>query len=447
MATVPNYTLIRHDRQTVRPDGTVKSGGGLGIYHRDSLDVNPDEFAHLNVSNPTIEVQWVVITRPHTKRILLGNVYRPPDGNLTEALELLNDALDQIASLARMELILLGDFNADVSTKGTPVAQKIKQFEAEQQLQQLILSPTRFSAKGHTTIDLAFSNIKYCSDAGTINYNISDHKLIYLIKKKPRNCKAVETHMGRSYVNCTHDNMIESFEDLDTRHIYQITDPNECWKAMEKLVLGVADKLCPIKALKIRVNSVKYLNNALLELQRDREYFAEKADLTSDLGDLFIAKCVATKARIEVDRARASHYKVLALVLDQNSKKYWDTIEEIEPKANAKINGIVDDATGEKIPIPDLPERVNDFLSTIGAKLTSKFPTIPENQKRFIPKTNPIKFDIKTVNKYDLMFKLEETDLTKSSGMTNISTTFFNKAMLLLINEFTHGAKRRYLPG
>ena len=79
LATITNYNLIRLDRQTARPDGSTKSGGGVGIYHKDTLDVNPDEFAHLNISNPTFEVQWAVISRPHTKRILLGNVYQPPD--------------------------------------------------------------------------------------------------------------------------------------------------------------------------------------------------------------------------------------------------------------------------------------------------------------------------------------------------------------------------------
>ena len=61
------------------------------------------------------------------------------------------------------------------------------------------------------------------------------------------------------------------------------------------------------------------------------------------------------KARSEIDKARSGHYVVQTQVHGQKSKKYWDMIKEIGPKANTKINGRVDEETGEKIPIAELP--------------------------------------------------------------------------------------------
>lgn len=222
LATVQNYDLIRHDRQVIKSNGQVKTGGGLGIYHKDTLDVDPSMFRRLNLSTAELELQWVVISRPNTKRILLGNVYRPPEGSVNEAFELIGAALDEIDNITKFEIMIIGDFNADNLNKTGQHYQKIRSFEAEHQLQQLITVPTRFAKTSQSTIDLAFTNMKYCTSAGTINYNISDHKLIYVIKKKPRNCKAVETHMGRSYTNCTDEAMIESFSAIDTQHIYEI---------------------------------------------------------------------------------------------------------------------------------------------------------------------------------------------------------------------------------
>ena len=181
LTTVPSYNLIRHDRQTRRVDGEVKKGGGLGIYYKNTLDVDPAMFKHLNCSNRTLELQWVVITRPNTKRILLGNIYRPPEGNISEAFDAIGAAIDRVQNPAKFEILLMGDFNADNFNKASPSFKKTLKFEAEYQLQQMIQEPTRFSKKNHTSIDLIFSNLKHCNVAGVINYNISDHKLIYII--------------------------------------------------------------------------------------------------------------------------------------------------------------------------------------------------------------------------------------------------------------------------
>ena len=160
LTTIKNYSLIRHDRQIITTRGTVKKGGGVGIYYKQTLEVDPDKFRHLNISNKTIEIQWVIVSRPHTRKILIGNVYRPPDGNITEAFDRLDELLDQITDLNKYELLIVGDFNADCINKKSQSYQLIKKFEAEHQLQQMINEPTRYSKKTHTTIDLAFTNIK-----------------------------------------------------------------------------------------------------------------------------------------------------------------------------------------------------------------------------------------------------------------------------------------------
>ena len=263
LTTVTGYNLIRHDRQTIRTDGETRKGGGLGVYHKEALDVDPAQFRHLNYSNNVLELQWVVISRPNTKKILMGNVYRPPDGNITEAFDLLAATMDRIQNINKFEVLLMGDFNADSMNKTSLAYRKIQRLEAEHQLRQMITTPTRYSKKSHTAIDLAFTNIKHCSDSGVINYNISDHKLIYINKKKDRNCKAMETRMGRSYTHCTHEILLAAFSQEDTDEVLGTQDPNECLAKLDSILLQVADRICPIKKLRIRTHTVKYLTNDL----------------------------------------------------------------------------------------------------------------------------------------------------------------------------------------
>ena len=170
----------------------------------------------------------------------------------------MGEALDEIEGLNKFETLIIGDFNADyLDKKGKPY-QIIKRFEAEHQVQQMIKEATRYSNNNHTTIDLAFTNMKYCTGAGVINYNISDHKAIYVVKKKARNCKATEVHIGRSYNKMTNERLQEVIGGLDNSLVYEADEPNLCWKELEKLITRVANRICPVKELRVRTHTVEY---------------------------------------------------------------------------------------------------------------------------------------------------------------------------------------------
>ena len=382
-------------------------------------------------------MQLIQISRPNTKKILLVNIYRPPEGNVAQAMAAISDTLDEIENINKSEIVVMGDFNVDYSKKRAAQIEHIKKFETGHQLQQMITEPTRYNNKSHSTIDLIFTNIKHCTRAGVMNYNISDHLLTYIIKKKPRNCKETKTYRGRSYTGCTEELIEQNIRECNLRPITEEKDPNKCWELLKTMITETADRLCPIRVRRIRVHTVKYLTHQLLELQKDRDYFVDKARKSKDPGDRFIAGCLIRKARNEIDKARANYYKHLAEQYNQNHKKYWADIEDIEPKLNGRINGIKDDL-GKVIPDIDLPEAVNDFFVNIGAKLANKFRTINKEDKIFVPATNPVTFDIKPVSRYDILFQLTGISTTKASGMKDLSAGFMVSAIKTLVTEFTH---------
>ena len=45
---------------------------------------------------------------PQHKWILMGNVYRPPEGSVGEAFELIGAALDEIDNITKFEVIVMG---------------------------------------------------------------------------------------------------------------------------------------------------------------------------------------------------------------------------------------------------------------------------------------------------------------------------------------------------
>ena len=87
-------------------------------------------------------------------------------------------SMNQISDIDRYEVLLIGDFNIDYGAKSHLTAGYMKQFAAEHECQQVIKQPTRVISTTQKIIDLAFTNIKYCTKSGVPNCNISDHKPI-----------------------------------------------------------------------------------------------------------------------------------------------------------------------------------------------------------------------------------------------------------------------------
>ena len=439
LASVPGYNITRLDRQTVHANGQTKSGGGLCIYYKESLQIDTDSLAKLNTSNETIEVQWITVTRPHTKKILIGNVYRPPSSNLREAFQTISDKLSAVPNIHKYEILLMGDFNADAaSSNKLPPARIIKQFEAEHSLKQVIDKPTRYSKAKRATIDLAFTNIKHCTGSGTVNYNISDHKPIYILKKKVRNDETTKATMGRTYRNYTHEQLADTIrEHIPNEALYQ-QNPNECWETILLVINKAIDKHCPLIQMRIRNTSAPYITSEILNLQSDRDYFANKADISLVPGDRFIANCMAKVVRREIRKAKAKYFLNQAIIFNQEPKKFWFNYNKIQPKLKPTINNILDHRTGEKVPDDKMPENINNFFIDIGEDLASKCKKIDPNNRKYNPPLNKANFTLQTVDSGVLLYMIQNLETHKPSGIDNMSSAFLKEVMAILINEFTH---------
>jgi hypothetical protein len=119
LVSVPGYKFYRDDHQMRSTNGQIKSGGGLGIYCKQEHQLNSAELMGHNLYGPHLELQWAILTRPHTKKILLGNVYRPPDGSQAEAVEQLNNSLSNIPTLDKYEILINGLFQHRFQSQGT----------------------------------------------------------------------------------------------------------------------------------------------------------------------------------------------------------------------------------------------------------------------------------------------------------------------------------------
>lgn len=146
--TIPGNSLVRKDRHRL----TKSCGGGVIILVRDVIPfvVMSDLIKH------NFECLWVEIKRPKCKRMILCRSYRPDDEHTDGFISNLADLLNNIDT-ENYDIVLVGDFNADYSTKNQ-LSRKPNQFALQHTLSQFICKPTRVTDNSSTTIDLIFIN-------------------------------------------------------------------------------------------------------------------------------------------------------------------------------------------------------------------------------------------------------------------------------------------------
>ena len=240
LITIPNYCLIRLDRQTCRHNTEqVKSGGGLAFYVKNDINFSKMELLKHNVRTSDIEIQWLTLTPPKSKKIIIGNLYRPPNGRVGIFLETLSKAVEEISGLTYHETYIMGDANIDFSKTNDKSRNSLNALMNYVGLKQIINETTRFSRQSNSVIDLIFTNSNKISDSGTKHLNISDHELIFVTRKM---LPKVKQRTGLSYRNYSKETIQGDLQNMDWTNLYASNNPDEAWNTMIKNITQTLDR-------------------------------------------------------------------------------------------------------------------------------------------------------------------------------------------------------------
>ena len=83
LVKIKGFQTARLDRSWVEgAEGSrTKRGGGLICYVKDGMAMNEFKYARLNMSTRDLEMQWVLLEVENMRKIVVINIYRPPQGN------------------------------------------------------------------------------------------------------------------------------------------------------------------------------------------------------------------------------------------------------------------------------------------------------------------------------------------------------------------------------
>lgn len=166
LISINNYHVFRGDRSTLNLNGDIKFGGGLALYCNPVYTcIKLDRFSRCTADLETLCIS--MDQKDHMKIIIL-NIYRPPAGCIPVALDFLSDAIEQImGEMRHIELYIVGDFNLDLLQCNNNT-KRLTEICANNNLFNLINTPTRITMTRATILDLCITNCNQVHTAGVI---------------------------------------------------------------------------------------------------------------------------------------------------------------------------------------------------------------------------------------------------------------------------------------
>ena len=130
------------------------------------------------------------------RSILIGVIYRPPNGNPEEFLDKFSESLSSLTR-ANKHCYLIGDFNLDLMKHEThSITAQFVEVIFSYGLVPLITKPTRITAHSATLIDNIFTNnTNVLSKNGLIISDLSDHFPIYSVIATDHHSKKGRHHI------------------------------------------------------------------------------------------------------------------------------------------------------------------------------------------------------------------------------------------------------------
>ena len=363
--------------------------------------------------------------------MLIINSYRPPAGRAEVACEKLISTMSKIDNLRKYEIVIVGDLNMNCSDPNSECYKHVEKICNELNLKSCIDLPTRLTQDSNSIIDLILTNIKNINSFGVINYNISDHLPVFLIKKRVSSTNKKIWVKGRSYKNYDREKFMFKLAQLDWSILYLLNDPNDAWHMIFSAIMYEVDAMCPMREFKVHASKPEWYTAELIEQARERDRLARyaKRQKTKEAWENF-AKA-RNQYNSDIKKAKNDYTIDLLERNAQNQTKFWLAIKDLLPvKSRVSPREVVDPETNELRDGVDAANVINDFFASIGSKLSSELPDI---QSPYSPQKTNSKIDcFPQISLSKVCSLINSISTYKSSGMKQISSRLLKDALLAI---------------
>ena len=410
---IPSYDTIRKDR--------TSCGGGVLLFIKSNLNFIVRNDLMLN----PLECVIVEITKPRSRPILVGTLYRPPGASM-ELFEQIESLFCRVDS-SNAEFYLLGDINCDLlSDKPHCYTKKLVDLMSTYSLEQVIKEPTRITPDSRTLPDHCITTTpENIVHSGVVRSGVSDHDIIFAVRKL--NSTRVNQHniiTKRSFKHFKNQDFLKDLKEAGLEDFQNLNDPDAMWDIWKEKFLNVVNKHAPLKRSRVRNKRSPWITDDIISLIRTRDSLKRKAVINNTLNDWSEYKNARNKTNNKIKQAKTDYFSKSCTEFKDNPRKLWKTINEITSR-KAKNNHVKPvDINNETISEPaKLAEAFNVFFSEIGENLGKNFENLNDNID-FCDYLDPTekRFTIKSTTTSKVFHLLSKLSETKATGLDNISS-------------------------
>jgi hypothetical protein len=438
--------------------------GGVGIYIKNTL-----KYQVLQIEgNPElwdgIFIEITLKCKNPGKKLILGNIYRPPRDNL-ENYCLFNEDLEEILerfSHSNSEVVITGDFNFDLlKMKEKEHVNTFFDTLCSNGLFPKITQPTRITENSKTLIDNCFMKVS-ANFSGTISgilqQNISDHQPYFVtldnLDRNIQNSKYLKIMKMNSDAQLSFKNDLAKTCSLQNFETGNYDDPNKNNDILDTILKTAMDKHMPVKYIKYRKHKHKkcnWITSGIIRSIKFRDSLYKRCRATAMDDPLYntLKINLQTYNRIlkqSIRRAKTEYYQSCFEKYKDDTKNTWNTIKTIINKDHVKSNfpeTFIINNTRESCP-KKIADAFNEYFVQIGPKLANSIQNPASNisHREYLQRSITTRFQFKNVSVTDVQKIIKELKPKSSYGKDRLSNNLLkfispeiSPALTLIINQ------------
>ena len=193
-------------------------------------------------------------------------------------------------------------------------------------LKQIILTPTCLTGFNRTCIDSIVTNVPSIDiqSCGSLADVISDHFPVFVCVKKQRNRIVFQKTKGRTRTYNNYDKKTSQtlVKNENWNSYYDHTETSELWEYILTILKKHIDVMCPIKYMRVRVNSPPWITQDIIEAINDRNLLFKQAKISENLNDLRLARVARNRVNKLLQSSKADCIKETLKTHEDNPKKF-----------------------------------------------------------------------------------------------------------------------------
>ena len=314
-----------------------KKGGGVGMFisndlnfkFRPDLDINEEGI---------IESLFIEIITTIGKNIIVGTLYRPPNGKFEIFETNLNKILSKVDKSNKVTYFM-GDFNIDLlKSESCDFSNRFSEQFSTSSFFPLITRPTRITEHTATLIDNIFTNdleqIEY-SKNGLIFTDISDHLPIFHIASltmKKHNSNLETSQHQRTINNDNLASFLNSVKDISWDFIFENNDACESYNSFHNNIILAFEKSFPLA--KRRKRTIDYgkspwMTQGISKSIEIKNRLYKKCLKNPSKKNQTIYKNYKNKLKHLIKITKKDYFENQFIKYKNNNKMTWQTINRI----------------------------------------------------------------------------------------------------------------------